>query len=109
MGYPSGNGRGERLMENIEELLSELPEKVAIALQVWRLRTLERKRIEAVLYLRHKGEDPKMTKDEINAHIELDAERHQKMLEEIMAETKYKELSDEQMAVKKKASIRVQY
>lgn len=96
-------------MDNIEELLSELPEKVSLALKEWRIKTIEKKRIEAVLYLKYKLEIPGITKDGINAHTELNPEHHEKVVEEINAEVKYKELSDEQMAVKKKAGLRIQY
>lgn len=96
-------------MDNIEETLMELPEKVAKALKNWRIKTLERKRKDALLYFEYKALHANWTSTDIKAKIELDSERYKLMLDEITAETEYTEISDEQLAAKKRAGIRTQY
>lgn len=96
-------------MDNIEETLLELPEKVAQKLKNWRIKTLERKGKDASLRFEYKILNPDWKDSDIKAKIELNKERYQMVLDEIMAETEYTQISDEQLAAKKRANIRTQY
>lgn len=98
-------------MENLEQVLSDLPEKVASKLEAWRMSTLNREKTEAILYLRFKGatDGQKRTSDEIKAMIREDGERYQAVLAEIKAESAYNLANETLMCAKKKASLRTAF
>jgi hypothetical protein len=96
-------------MENLEEILSELPEIVADKLQDWRMKTLERERVEAILYLKFKGDGEKRTQDELKAMVKEDGGRYQAVLNEIKAESAYNLVYERLLCAKKKASLRTAF
>lgn len=96
-------------MENLEELLSELPDRVSSALENWRMKTLLREKCEAMLYLKFKGGGEKRTSEEIKAMVRDDGGRYEAVLEEIKAESAYNLANETLMCAKKKASLRTAF
>lgn len=90
----------------LEQALEELPDKIAEALLVWRMRTLERERVDAVLHAQFKGTDKGMTATDIKALINADQGHYNAVLTEITAESEYKRLDETLLAKKKLASLR---
>jgi hypothetical protein len=93
----------------LEQSLDQLPDLVADALQAWRLASLEREKLEALLYLRFKGGEGKKTSDEIKAMVRSDGERYTKCLAELLAETNYQRLLERLYSVKKLAALRTAF
>lgn len=92
-----------------EKQLEDLPDRVADALQAWRIASLEREKLEALLYMRFKGSGEKRTSDEIKAMVRSDALRYEASLKEIGAEVNYNRLYERLMSVKKVASLRTAF
>lgn len=97
------------IKSELEIKLDELPEKVAEALEDWRLKTLERERVEALLYIQYAGEDLKRTATMIKAKIHSDEKRSKAVVEEIQAERKYTFLYERLLALKKEVSMRTAF
>lgn len=95
--------------QDVEKALTDLPEEVARLKEKWRLATLERERLEAILYLKFKAEEGKQTSDEIKSRVRADEERYQSMLREITAEALYDQKYETLMSAKKLCSLRVAY
>ena len=93
----------------IEQSLDELPEQVADALQAWRLASLEREKLEALLYLKFKAGEGKRTSDEIKAMVRSDGERYAASLTELKAEVQYQRLYERLLSVKRLASLRTAF
>lgn len=91
---------------DLQKALDELPERVAKALRVWRIATLDREKEEAKLYIAAKGADKEKTATEIKAIINDSKSRYDASLAEIMAETNYQELYEILMATKLKVRLR---
>lgn len=93
----------------IEENLGELPDQVADALERWRLSSLEREKLEALLYLRFKGGEGKKTSDEIKAMVRSDGERYTACLTELKAEANHQRLYERLLSFKRLASLRTAF
>ena len=96
-------------MDNIEETLIDLPDQVANALSAWRIATLQREKVEAMLHLRLKASEEKMTAGDLKAAINNNQERYDMMLKEILAETEYNRLYEKLLSAKKRASLRTAF
>lgn len=94
---------------DIEGDLEKLPDQVAEALQLWRVATLNREKLEAVLYAGFKGNDPQRTATEIKACINASESRYNSVLEEIKCETEYTRLYEKLLSAKKRASLRTAF
>lgn len=94
---------------DLEDSLSQLPDKVADALQKWRIATLEREKCEALLYMGFKGGQVDRTATEIKALINGSGERYSCVLDEIKAESEYVRLNEKLMAIKKEMSMRTAF
>ena len=94
---------------DIESDLDQLPDKVAEALQLWRVATLNREKMEAVLYAGFKGNDPNRSATEIKACINASDSRYNSVLEEIKCECEYQRLYEKLLSAKKRASLRVAF
>jgi hypothetical protein len=97
------------LKTDLEESLEQLPDKVASSLLKWRKATLERERIEAILYLQYKAGVEKRTQDEIKALVRQDGGRYQSVLDEAVAESEHTRLNERLMCAKKEASMRTAF
>lgn len=91
--------------ERLQKLLEQGPEAVSKALSNWRIKTLEREKLEAILYTTFKGNGEKRTSDEIKALIRQDNARYHAMLEEIEAETEYTRVNEKHLSNKKIAAL----
>ena len=94
---------------DLEKSLEELPDKVADALLAWRRTTLEREKLEAILFLRFKGGEFKRTGSEIEAMVQSDGGRFEACLNEAKAESDYRRLDERLMSWKKLASLRTAF
>jgi hypothetical protein len=94
---------------DIESDLNELPDKVAEALQLWRVATLNREKMEAVLYAGFKASDSDRSATEIKACINASESRYSSVLEEIKCECEYQRLYERLLSAKKRASLRVAF
>ncbi len=94
---------------DIESSLSDLPDKVADSLATWRIKSLEREKIEAMLYLRFKAAEGKKTSDEIKSAVRVNGERYQAVLDEIQAESEYNRLYEKLMSFKRLAGLRTAF
>lgn len=95
--------------DQIEDQLDKLPDAVADALSVWRIATLQREKIEAMLHLKFKAGEGKLTAGDLKAAINNNQERYDMMLKEIVAESQYNRLYERLLAVKRRASLRTAY
>lgn len=93
----------------LETELESLPEEVATALVNWRTATLNREKIEALAYLRFKGEDKERSATEIRALVHADSDRYQAVLDELIAEGKYTKLYENLMSAKRLANLRTAF
>ena len=98
-----------KIDQSLEEALDNLPDKVADELIKWRTATLEREKVESLLYLKFKGEDGGRTATEIKALVNSSDERYKANLAEAQAEANYERLYEGLMAAKKKADLRTAY
>jgi hypothetical protein len=94
---------------DLEHQLEVLPDLIADELIKWRTATLEREKMEALLYLRFKGEDKDRSATEIKALIHSNNDRYNFVLEEVKAEANYDRLYERLMGVKKLADLRTAY
>jgi hypothetical protein len=94
---------------DLEDKLGSLPDAVATALLKWRKCTLERERVEAVLYLQYRAGIEKRTTDEIKALVRQDGGRYQAVLDEAIAESDYTRIHEGLLAAKKEASMRTAF
>jgi hypothetical protein len=95
--------------DEIEKALETLPDKVADMLIKWRTATLDRERIEALLYLKFKVCDGTRTATEIKAMVNSNGERYKANLDEAVAEAEYTRLYERLLSLKKNASLRTAY
>jgi hypothetical protein len=103
-------GGGHKLTNaDIDRTLNETPDLIANALETWRMATLEREKIEALLYLQFKGDGEKRTADELKAMVRSDGSRYRVVLDEIKAESEYTRLYERLLAAKKAASLRTAF
>lgn len=93
----------------LETELERLPDKVAAALQSWRIATLEREKTDALLHARFKGQREGLTATDLKALINADPGHYQAVLDEIRTESEYKRLDEVLMAKKKLASLRTAF
>lgn len=91
----------------LEEELESLPDQVAAFLEVWRLKTLEREKTEALLYVQFKGEDKERSATEIRALINASEGRYRAVLDELKSEAQYQKVYERLMAKKLVARLRV--
>lgn len=96
-------------MDNIEETLTALPDKVADALEVWEIATLDREKIDALLFAMIKGRDEKKSATEIKMEIQGHPEHYQSVLHEIKAHAQYTRLYEQLLAGKRRASLRTAF
>ena len=96
------------MKSDLESALENLPDQIADALTKWRKATLEREKIEGLLYARLKGED-KRTGDEIKALIKSDPDRYAAVLVELTAESNYTRLYERLLSFKKLADHRTAF
>lgn len=94
---------------DLEAQLESLPDEVASALEDWRRMSLEREKIEAMLYLRFKAEDRDRTTDEVKSLVKSSPERFGVCLQEIKAEAHYERLYERLMSAKKRADMRTAF
>jgi secreted Zn-dependent insulinase-like peptidase len=92
--------------QDIDNALETLPDLVAEELMKWRIATLEREKVEALLYARFKGEDKERTATEIKALIHANGMRYAAVLEEIKSEAGYERIYEKLMSSKKRADLR---
>ena len=93
----------------IEQNLDELPDAVANALERWRMASLQREKLEALLYLRFKADAGKRTSDELKAMVKADGGHYSASLAEIKAEIEYNRLYERLLSTKKLASLRTAF
>ena len=93
----------------LEKALDELPDKIAAALLLWRVKTLDREKNDALLHARFKGQDKGLTATDLKALINADQGHYNCVLEEIKAEAEYKRLDETLMGKKKLASLRTAF
>jgi hypothetical protein len=96
-------------MDNIEETLLELPERIQKALMNWEEAILKLEEKEAKLFLEFKEEDPSRLPGEIKARIALNKERHDLRMMESTAKANYKAVYETLMAAKRRASLRTAF
>ncbi len=96
-------------MDNIEETLLELPDKVADALEKWETATLNREKVDALLFAMIKGRDEKKSATEIKMEIAGHPEHYESVLSEIKAHSNYIRLYEQLLAGKRRASLRTAY
>lgn len=96
-------------MDNIEETLLELPEKVSQALESWETMTLEREFKDAKMFVRIKAGDDKKSATEIKMEIQASGEHYQAVLSEIQAHAEYTKLYEQLLAGKRRASLRIAF
>lgn len=94
---------------DLDEALNNLPDDVADALEKWRTATLEREKVEALLYISCRGRSDKITISEIKSIINSDERRYAAVLEEIKAEATYTRLYERLLSMKKRASLRTAF
>jgi len=97
------------IKSDLEKDLEELPDKIAEALQVWRIKTLEREKTDALLHARFKGSDKGLTATDIKALINADQGHYNAVLDEVKAEANFKRLDETLMGKKKLASLRTAF
>lgn len=97
------------IASQLEEQLEKLPDIVADSLVVWREITLQREKMEALLYLSVKAQSPDDSATQIKAKINSSDERFQAVLKEIKAEGNYKRLEERLLCAKKLASLRTAF
>lgn len=97
--------------EQINDMMVELPDKVAEAEVEFKRIRLERERIEALAYFRLKAElaHEKVTEKWLENKVRVDDEVHQAKLDEIVSEGEYNRLYEKLMSIKKVASLRTAY
>ena len=96
-------------LSGLEAALEKLPDQVADALQRWRRATLDREKVEALLYLQFRGGEFKRTADEIKSMVRSDGGRYEACMKEAMAESEYTRLDQRLMSWKRLASLRTAY
>ena len=96
-------------MDNIEETLLELPDKVAAALEKWETATLEREFTDAKMFAKIKAEDEKKSATEIKMEIQGNGNHYQAVLFEIQAHAEYTRLYEQLLAGKRRASLRTAF
>ena len=91
--------------------MSELPDKVADALEKWRFAETNRKREGARLLLSYKAEcaGQEKTMTELKAMVQNDTGYYRACLEEITAESNYTRLLEKLLLAKKKMSYRAAF
>lgn len=94
---------------DLEQALADGPDLIADALEKWRVASLEREKIEALLYASVKGGADKITASEIRARINSDPNRYDAVLAEIRAEANYTRLLERHLSNKRRASLRVAF
>ena len=92
------------IQSDLETNLEKLPEQVSNALLEWRVATLDREKLEAILRLQYSVEDRKAT--EVTALVHSNQERYDVVLNEAKAESHYTFLYEKLMAAKKEATMR---
>lgn len=105
MGYQFENHSNSQIADALEKL----PDQVADSLLSWRRATLEREKLEAILFLRFKGGEFKRTGSEIEAMVQSDGGRFEACLNEAKAESEYNRLNERLLSFKKLASLRVAF
>lgn len=100
---------GHHYDENLEHQLESLPDIVAKSLLDWRVATLDREKIEALLYARFKGLNDDLKASDLKSMINADPERYQAVLNEIKAESEYQRLYEKLLGAKKLASLRTAF
>jgi hypothetical protein len=100
---PGNNNAG------IEKTLEDFPDIVAQALLRWRKSTLDREKVEAMLYLKFKAESGDRTATELRALINNSDERYEAVLQEISFESVYNAKNETLLAAKKLASLRTAF
>lgn len=96
-------------MDNIEQVLQELPDKVAEALEKWEISTLLRERTDALLFARIKAEGENKSAIEIKMEIQAHYEHYDAVLSEIKAHAEYTRLYEQLLAGKRRASLRAAF
>lgn len=95
---------------DIEKDLTDLPEIVSKALETWRIATLDRKKTDAMLYMKYRMSDMgKRTTSEIKAMIDKDDTHYAACLMESKLEADYNFLYERLLSAKKRASLRTAF
>ena len=100
---------GHHYDDSLEEQLEQLPDKIGELKLIWRSKTLEREKTDAILHAQFKGENPERTASDIKALINASKSHYDAVMEEIIAEAKYEQICEKHMANKKLASLRTAY
>ncbi len=103
------NQQNDAYHENLEEVLQELPDKVAEALEKWETATLNREKVDAVLFARIKGEGENKSATEIKMEIQGHHEHYDAVLNEIKSHAEYTRLYERLLAGKRRASLRTAF
>lgn len=94
-------------MDNLDEILDKAPDQVADALEDWRMKTLQREKAEALLYLEFKAKETKLTADEVKSHVRSSQGYFDAKLAELKAEAKHQRLYERLLSAKHRARMRV--
>lgn len=94
---------------DLEKALSELPDQVAASLQEWRVATLTRQKVDALLYAKFKLNDEKRTATDLKYLVSADEDHFKATLEEIEKESAYTRVYERLLSIKKAASLRVAF
>lgn len=95
---------------DLEKDLEELPEKVSKALELWRTATLDRKKTDALLYMKYRMSDlGKRTSGEIKAMIDKDDTHYAACLLENKLEAEYNFVYEKLLSAKKLSSLRTAF
>lgn len=100
---------GHHYDDDLEHALESLPDQIAAALHEWRLATLNRQKVEALLYAKFKGEDKERLATEIKHLIHADGGRYEAVLEEVKAESNYTRLLEKHLSNKKRIGYRTAF
>jgi hypothetical protein len=103
------NQQNDAFRENLEEVLQELPDKVAQALENWETATLNREKVDALLFAMIKGRDEKKSATEIKMEIQGHPEHYEVVLYEIKQHAQYTKLYEQLLAGKRRASLRTAF
>lgn len=95
--------------QDVEQALSEGPDKVANSLLEWRKASLEKKRLAGLLFIEMKAKNPEMSSTEIKTRLQGSKEIFDAEMKEAVAEANYTRCLESHLAAKKLSNIRTAY
>lgn len=93
----------------LEEELEALPELVCLALENWRISTLNRERRVALLSAKLRGQNPSFNSTQIKELVQASDEYYDAHLDEIKNEAKYTKIYETLLCKKREASLRIAF